>query len=81
MSVNIFAKLLNDMFFRNPYSCLAPYKGPIIPSIALGGFLKDDKSNYDVDDYIKSTGLVLTFLVKSPRDKETLDLAKRWELK
>lgn len=66
---------------RNPYNveCLAPYKGPIIPAIAVGGFLEDDKLSYEGKDYVNSTGLVLTFLVNSPRDGETLEPALEWE--
>ncbi|XP_011504698.1 PREDICTED: Niemann-Pick C1 protein-like [Ceratosolen solmsi marchali] len=66
---------------ENPFNinCLAPYKGPIIPAISLGGFLKDGKSDYNANDYIKSTGLVITFLVKFPHDTETLNLALKWE--
>ncbi|XP_016843552.1 NPC intracellular cholesterol transporter 1 homolog 1b [Nasonia vitripennis] len=69
-----------------PYdvNCLAPYKGPIIPAIAVGGFLEDGKtSRYEGGDYVRSTGLILTFLVKSPHnsEKEQLELAKKWELR
>lgn len=69
------------IIYSNPYNvnCLAPYKGPIIPSIALGGFLKDEKINYDASDYIKSSGLILTFLVRYPRNKEKLDIVLKWE--
>jgi Niemann-Pick C1 protein len=70
-----------SIFFRNPFNinCLAPYKGPIIPAISLGGFLEDGKTNYGANDYIKSTGLVLTFLVNFPHDTEALNLALKWE--
>uniref|UniRef100_A0ABD2XPG3 SSD domain-containing protein n=1 Tax=Trichogramma kaykai TaxID=54128 RepID=A0ABD2XPG3_9HYME len=67
----------------NPFDpdCLAPYKGPILPDIALGGFLREDDKDrkYDVKDYINSTGLVVTFLVRNSKDEKHVEMAKRWE--
>ncbi|CAB0043987.1 unnamed protein product [Trichogramma brassicae] len=67
----------------NPFDpgCLAPYKGPIIPDIALGGFLREDDGDhkYDVKDYINATGLVVTFMVRNSKDEQHVEMAKRWE--
>ncbi|EFN76025.1 Niemann-Pick C1 protein [Harpegnathos saltator] len=59
--------------------CLAPYKGPIIPAITIGGFLKEGEFQYDSDDYIKATGLTLTFLVKNSLKQEKLAPVLKWE--
>ncbi|XP_071646320.1 NPC intracellular cholesterol transporter 1 homolog 1b [Temnothorax longispinosus] len=59
--------------------CLAPYKGPIIPTIAIGGFLKEREFKYDSSDYIKATGLVLTFLVKNSLNESDLVTINKWE--
>lgn len=58
---------------------MAPYKGPIIPAIAIGGFLKEGELQYDSSDYIQATGLILTFLVKNSVNKEVLAPVKKWE--
>ncbi|XP_033304088.1 NPC intracellular cholesterol transporter 1 homolog 1b-like isoform X2 [Bombus bifarius] len=66
---------------QNPYNpeCLAPYKGPVLPALAFGGFLREDEFNYDATDYIKSTGLILSFLVKNSLNKTVLDATRKWE--
>nr|XP_012232256.1 PREDICTED: Niemann-Pick C1 protein-like isoform X2 [Linepithema humile] len=74
---------LDDIYscMQNPFNtnCLAPYKGPIIPALAVGGFLKEGEFEYDSSDYIKATGLVLTFLVKNSLDEEDLAPVIKWE--
>ncbi|XP_044575829.1 NPC intracellular cholesterol transporter 1 homolog 1b-like [Cotesia glomerata] len=74
-------KLLKCM--QNPYipTCRAPYKGPIIPDVSFGGFQQDNKSKYESTDYMKSTGLVLTFLVKNSLNKTELQPMLKWEQK
>ncbi|XP_011865983.1 PREDICTED: Niemann-Pick C1 protein-like [Vollenhovia emeryi] len=66
---------------QNPFhpQCLAPYKGPIFPAIAIGGFLKEGTFEYDSSDYIKATGLVLTFLVKNSLNETDLVPINKWE--
>ncbi|XP_071860476.1 NPC intracellular cholesterol transporter 1 homolog 1b [Bombus fervidus] len=66
---------------QNAYNpdCLAPYKGPVLPALAFGGFLREDEFNYDATDYIKSTGLILSFLVKNSLNKTVLDATRKWE--
>ncbi|EFN63960.1 Niemann-Pick C1 protein [Camponotus floridanus] len=64
---------------QNPFNpdCLAPYKGPIIPAIAIGGYLKEGE--YDSENYNKATGLVLTFLVRNSLNEEDLVPIIKWE--
>ncbi|GAB1859492.1 Niemann-Pick C1 protein [Camponotus japonicus] len=64
---------------QNPFNpdCLAPYKGPIIPAIAIGGYLKEGE--YDSENYNRATGLVLTFLVRNSLNEEDLVPIIKWE--
>ncbi|XP_017791086.1 PREDICTED: Niemann-Pick C1 protein-like [Habropoda laboriosa] len=66
---------------QNPYNpeCLAPYKGPVFPALAYGGFLKENEFNYDSKDYIKGTGIILSFLVKNSLNETVLESARKWE--
>jgi len=45
----------------------------------VGGFLKEGVFEYDSSDYIKATGLVLTFLVKNSLKEKDLAPAIKWE--
>lgn len=63
--------------FRNPYNldCLAPYKGPIDPAIALGGFsMNNDQPNYE-----EASALIITVLVNNHHNKTLLKPALEWE--
>ncbi|XP_076173454.1 NPC intracellular cholesterol transporter 1 homolog 1b isoform X2 [Ptiloglossa arizonensis] len=66
---------------QNAYNpaCMAPYKGPVVPAIAYGGFLREKEFNYNSKDYITATGLVLSFLVKNSLDKSALKSIYKWE--
>ncbi|XP_070161109.1 NPC intracellular cholesterol transporter 1 homolog 1b [Polyergus mexicanus] len=66
---------------QNPFNtdCLAPYKGPIIPAIAIGGFLREGTFQYDSTDYSKATGLILTFLVRNSLKEKDLEPVIKWE--
>lgn len=66
---------------QNSYNteCLAPYKGPIIPALAVGGFLREGEFQYDSSDYIKATGIILTFLVRNSLDEKDLIPITKWE--
>ncbi|OAD57255.1 Niemann-Pick C1 protein, partial [Eufriesea mexicana] len=66
---------------QNAYNpeCLAPYKGPVFPALAYGGFLREDEFNYDSKDYIKSTGIILSFLVKNSLNEDVLESIYKWE--
>ncbi|XP_015603900.1 NPC intracellular cholesterol transporter 1 homolog 1b [Cephus cinctus] len=61
--------------------CLAPYKGPIIPEVAVGGFLKDGVYSYDNTDYITSIGLALTVILSNTLDGDKLKPVLEWEKK
>ncbi|CAL1681672.1 unnamed protein product [Lasius platythorax] len=69
------------MCMQNPFNplCLAPYKGPIIPAIAIGGFLREGEFEYDSADYSKATGVILTFLVRNSLKEEDLVPVIKWE--
>lgn len=68
---------------RNPYNidCLAPYGGPILPTVGLGGYLVDGQESYDSADYIKATGLTITIMVRNRLNREDLAPAFAWESK
>lgn len=58
---------------------MAPYKGPIFPALAVGGFLKENEYHYDSSDYIKANGLILSFLMNNHLDEEKLKPVIKWE--
>ncbi|KAF7384137.1 hypothetical protein HZH66_012387 [Vespula vulgaris] len=62
----------------NP-ECMAPYKGPIFPALAVGGFLKENEFHYDSSDYIKANGLILSFLINNHLDEKRLKPVIKWE--
>ncbi|XP_020288824.1 Niemann-Pick type protein homolog 1B-like [Pseudomyrmex gracilis] len=79
---NEYKKTYLDVLYKctqNPLNpdCLAPYKGPILPEIAIGGYLEEGE--HRSSDYIKATGLVLTFLVKNSLNTEELTPIIKWE--
>ncbi|XP_076221530.1 NPC intracellular cholesterol transporter 1 homolog 1b isoform X2 [Nomia melanderi] len=59
--------------------CTAPYKGPVLPAIAYGGFLRENEFNYNATDYINATGLILSFLVKNSLNESVLEETRKWE--
>ncbi|KAG6801155.1 NPC intracellular cholesterol transporter 1 1b [Apis mellifera caucasica] len=66
---------------QNEYNneCMAPFKGPVFPALAYGGFLREGEFNYAPEDYIKSTGIILSFLVKNSLNETVLQSALKWE--
>ena len=58
---------------------MAPFKGPVFPALAYGGFLHEGEFNYAPEDYIKSTGIILSFLVKNSLNETVLQSALKWE--
>ncbi|KAJ0174474.1 hypothetical protein K1T71_009582 [Dendrolimus kikuchii] len=66
---------------NNPVSqdCLSNYGGPVLPSVALGGFLKDGEQLSRTARYQEATALILTFLVDNKNDKAQLTPALEWE--
>ena len=71
------------LYYRNPYNpdCLAPYKGPVIPDIAFGGYLREGQISADASDYIGATGLVLTFMVRNSVNQSEIEPMLIWEQK
>ncbi|CAG9821327.1 unnamed protein product [Phaedon cochleariae] len=61
---------------RAPYTinCLAPYGGPIIPGVAMGG-------GSESLNFLDSTGISLTFLTSNYVDKSELTDTLEWEKK
>lgn len=69
---------------RNPYNplCLAPYGGPVDPSVALGGFSNNSSDPITkTAPYNKATSLVLTFVLNNNNNKSLLINALEWENK
>ncbi|XP_066902030.1 NPC intracellular cholesterol transporter 1 homolog 1b isoform X2 [Halyomorpha halys] len=68
---------------QNPYNinCLALYKGPVDPAIALGGFLAPGESLSKNATYEKATAVILSFLVNNYHNKTKLVPALNWEQK
>lgn len=68
---------------RNPYRqlCLAPYGGPVDPSVALGGFSNFSESITNSVPYEKATSLLLTFVLNNHNNKSLLRDALDWESK
>ncbi|XP_055296529.1 NPC intracellular cholesterol transporter 1 homolog 1b [Sitodiplosis mosellana] len=78
-TINYLDKL--DQCLVNPYDikCMAPYKGPVEPGIALGGYKKASSSE-ESNDYRSATGIILTFLIKNYKNETLLEPALEWEL-
>ncbi|XP_060875869.1 NPC intracellular cholesterol transporter 1 homolog 1b-like isoform X2 [Metopolophium dirhodum] len=71
------------MCFHNPYNplCLAPYGGPVDPSVALGGFSNSSEPITKMSPYEKATSLLLTFVLNNHNSKPLLKDALEWENK
>ncbi|XP_048518138.1 NPC intracellular cholesterol transporter 1 homolog 1b [Dendroctonus ponderosae] len=54
-------------------NCLAPYGGPVIPGVAMGGAKQQD--------HLDAVGVTLTFIVTNKQDKSELTGALAWEKK
>ncbi|XP_046748991.1 NPC intracellular cholesterol transporter 1 isoform X2 [Diprion similis] len=65
---------------QSPYSssCLAQYKGPVEPAIAVGGFLNSNSSSEN-KAYEKATAVIITILVNNHHNKSQIEPAKEWE--
>ncbi|CAH0564150.1 unnamed protein product, partial [Brassicogethes aeneus] len=74
--LDVISKCTKFPFFE---ACMAPYKGPIEPAIALGGFLKPGESLSKDPDYDAATAVILTFLVNNHHNKTKLTAAMAWE--
>lgn len=58
---------------------MAPYKGPVEPGIAFGGYAKPEAGKSI--NYKLSTGITLTYLINNSKNKTALQPALEWELK
>ncbi|XP_015594576.1 NPC intracellular cholesterol transporter 1 isoform X2 [Cephus cinctus] len=58
--------------------CRAQYGGPILPDVAVGGFLTPGQT-YNHPPYEEATAIILTFLVNNYHNKTKLQPAMEWE--
>ncbi|CAG4956215.1 unnamed protein product [Parnassius apollo] len=63
----------------NPYTCLAPYGGPVLPGVALGGFLAPGEPLTPAARFHRATALIVTFIVNNRHDKNQLKGVLEWE--
>ncbi|XP_041982247.1 NPC intracellular cholesterol transporter 1 isoform X2 [Aricia agestis] len=64
---------------KNPYTCLAPWGGPVLPGVALGGFLAPGEPLASTSRFHEANALILTFIVNNHYDKDKLKPALEWE--
>ncbi|XP_047992313.1 NPC intracellular cholesterol transporter 1 isoform X1 [Leguminivora glycinivorella] len=66
---------------QNAYDpdCLSTYNGPVLPAVALGGFLAPGEQLTAQSRFHEATALILTFLVNNKHDKAKLGPALEWE--
>ncbi|RVE48036.1 hypothetical protein evm_007348 [Chilo suppressalis] len=64
---------------KNPYMCLAPYGGPVLPAVALGGFLAPGEPLSKKSRFHEADALIITILVNNKHDKKLLKPALDWE--
>lgn len=57
---------------------MAPYKGPVEPGIALGGYEKAEPGKSI--NYKMSTGFTLTYLINNSKNTTAIKPALEWEL-
>lgn len=60
---------------------MAPYGGPVDPSVALGGFSNSNEPITKNAPYEKATSLLLTFVLNNHNSKSLLNDALEWEKK
>ncbi|XP_030025316.1 NPC intracellular cholesterol transporter 1 isoform X1 [Manduca sexta] len=65
----------------NPYNpdCLSDYGGPVLPAVALGGFLAPAEPLSKRARYHDATALIITLLVNNKHDPKQLAPALEWE--
>ncbi|XP_050308286.1 NPC intracellular cholesterol transporter 1 homolog 1b-like [Anthonomus grandis grandis] len=66
-------KIISCLQAPSTINCLAPYGGPIVPGVAMGGAKEED--------YSDAVGVTLTFLVNNYNDESKLKNALAWEEK
>lgn len=67
-----FFKIFYKYILRNPYlsDCLSNFKGPVLPAVALGGFLKPGDPLTKRSRFHEANALIVTFLVKNNKDRK-----------
>ena len=69
-------KCIGNRYFSE---CLGTYGGPILPHVALGGFLASDEILSENPNYLKADTLVVTLLIDNFSDNDKLKPALAWE--
>uniref|UniRef100_A0A6A7FZJ5 Niemann-Pick C1 protein-like n=4 Tax=Hirondellea gigas TaxID=1518452 RepID=A0A6A7FZJ5_9CRUS len=69
-------KCINNRYFPE---CLGTYGGPVLPHVALGGFLAEDQALSEEPDYFIADTLVITFPIDNFFNKTKLAPALAWE--
>ncbi|XP_042239524.1 NPC intracellular cholesterol transporter 1-like [Homarus americanus] len=59
--------------------CMGSYGGPVLPHVALGGFLQSNETLSDDPDYLKANTLVITLPINNFFNKSLLKPALAWE--
>lgn len=59
--------------------CMGSYGGPVLPHVALGGFLESNQTLSDDPDYLKADTLVITLPINNFFNKSLLKPALAWE--
>ncbi|XP_013179899.1 PREDICTED: Niemann-Pick C1 protein isoform X3 [Papilio xuthus] len=85
---NLLDDLEDDLYLEkvlscasNPYQCLAPYGGPVLPGVALGGFLTPGEPLTTTSRFYQADALIITILVNNKHDPSQLKPALEWEKK
>ncbi|KAF7266735.1 hypothetical protein GWI33_019956 [Rhynchophorus ferrugineus] len=64
-------KIIGCLQAPSGLNCLAPYGGPILPGVAMGGATQED--------YLDAIGVTLTFIVENKLDTSELEATYSWE--
>lgn len=59
--------------------CMGSYGGPVLPHVALGGFLESNQTLSDDPNYLKANTLVITLPINNFFNKSLLKPALAWE--
>lgn len=58
---------------------MGTYDGPVLPHVALGGFLGENETLADSPDYLSANTLVITLPINNYFNKSKLQPALAWE--
>ncbi|XP_034834594.1 NPC intracellular cholesterol transporter 1 isoform X1 [Maniola hyperantus] len=83
---NVEENLVNNAYLediikcsQNPYLCLSVWGGPVLPGVALGGFLAPGEPLSKASRFHRANALIITILVNNKHDKGKLKPALEWE--